>query len=702
MKLLNCLNEQQREAVTAVEGPVLVLAGAGSGKTRVLTYRLAYLMSEYNVNPRNLLGITFTKKAASEMKSRLNNLIGEQASNIWISTFHSFAYKILRREIHNLGISNNFSIFDDEDKNYIIKEVLKELKLNDEEKFSPEFYNQKISLIKNTDTAVSFDIAPYFRLVWELYNKKLKENEALDFDDLLLYNLKLWEELPEILQKYQKQFFYISVDEYQDINPIQYRLVKLLSLAHKNIFVVGDDDQSIYGFRGSNMKIILNFKNDFPDARIIKLEQNYRSTKNILKVANSLVEKNQRRHCKELWCMGTEGEKPYHYEAVDERDEAIFVVDKIKELVREKGRSYSDFAILYRIHAQSRVFEEVLLREGIPYQIIGGNRFLDRKEIKDMLAYLRYLENPKDLTSFERIVNVPRRGIGVQTTKKLLQLLKQKNTDEFSEFMSEVEEILPSRAANKVKQFFLLIHKLKEFKEQLGISEFIQKLTELTGYITEFKKSNTIEDTAKIENIEELINMAYEFEKKNPGTKLSDFLGELSLLSDIDTMDEQVGRVVLLTLHNAKGLEFPVVFMVGMEESLFPHRKAQSPEEIEEERRLCYVGITRAKEKLFFTNASRRSTYKQELYNPISRFLSKDIPLELIESNKLNKNFTEVDLNKFSRVTAKIYCQGDTVFHPLWGKGIIMLPGSIDKEEVLVNFLYEGVIKRVKVWELND
>ncbi|WP_025026146.1 DNA helicase PcrA [Caldalkalibacillus mannanilyticus] len=640
-QMIESLNPQQRRAVVETDGPILLVAGAGSGKTRVLTHRIAYLLAEKRITPWNILAITFTNKAAREMKDRVAALVGGQAEDIWISTFHSMCVRILRRDIDRLGYSRNFSILDSGDQLSVVKEVMKRLNL-DTKKFEPKAIRGSISHFKNelkTPQEVSNLVGNYYDKVvadvYEGYQKTLRTNHALDFDDLIMLTVRLFQEVPDVLDFYQRKFQYIHVDEYQDTNRAQYLLVSLLADRHRNICVVGDTDQSIYMFRGADISIILSFEKDYKDAKVIKLEQNYRSTKRILQAANEVIKNNSSRKAKNLWTENEEGAKITYYRGDNEQGEAYFITEKIQEAI-SKGSKYKDIAILYRTNAQSRVIEEVFLKSNIPYQIVGGTKFYDRKEIKDILAYLRLISNPDDDISFRRIVNVPKRGIGEATVDRLAQYADEKGISMYSA-LAEVDFIgLSSRAANQLASFYDLMRNMIQMVDYLSVTELTEQILEKTEYIEILKKENSIEANARIENIEELLSVTQDFEQKSEDKTLLAFLTELALVADIDQVDddeEEVGnQVLLMTLHSAKGLEFPYVFLVGLEEGIFPHNRALIEEsEMEEERRLAYVGITRAEKELFLTNARMRTLFGRTGMNPESRFIQ-EIPAEILES----------------------------------------------------------------------
>ncbi len=639
MDLLSGLNAEQKEAVLHNEGPLLILAGAGSGKTRVLTHRIAYLIEQHGVYPSNILAITFTNKAARVMKERIAGLIGDLSNDMWVGTFHSICIRILRRDIEKLGYDRSFVIYDTQDQQVVIKECLKELNLNDKN-FPPKSVLETIG--KQKDELIDAEqyekqYASDFRMgkiakVYKLYEKKLKANNALDFDDIIMNTIKLFEKHPEVLEYYQRRFRYILVDEYQDTNTAQYTLVRKMSQAHENLCVVGDDDQSIYGWRGANIRNILDFEKDFKKCCTIKLEQNYRSTQNILDAANHVIGNNTGRKNKSLWTDNKGGSKIVICENDNEHEEALYTAREIQRIISDEDRKYKDFAVLYRINAQSRVLEEMFMREGIPYKIVGGQKFYDRKEIKDIIAYMRLVQNPGDNVSLKRVINVPKRGIGDATVENAEVLAYQTNVSLFT-IISNTEEF-PSlkRAAQKLGSFSLMINKFRTMKENMSISQLLDVVVEDSGILREYELENTVEAQSRIENIKELKSVALEFEKQSEDNSLEEFLAHISLVSDIDSLQEDQDYVVLMTMHSAKGLEFPVVFIPGLEEGVFPGYRAitEGPEQLEEERRLCYVGITRAREKLYMSNARFRTLFGNSSYNRPSRFLA-EIPEELVE-----------------------------------------------------------------------
>ncbi|HZG87464.1 DNA helicase PcrA [Paenibacillus sp.] len=629
------LNPRQREAVEATDGPLLVLAGAGSGKTRVLTHRIAYLIGAKKVAPWAILAITFTNKAAREMQERVAKLVGPQGQDIWVSTFHSMCVRILRRDIGRIGFSQSFSILDSGDQLSVIRNCMKDLNI-DSKKFEPRAVQAAISNAKNeliTPEQFEQKIGDYFdgivAKVYKKYQERLKANNSLDFDDLIMTTIRLFQEEPQVLEFYQNKFQYIHVDEYQDTNRAQYMLCKMLADKHHRICVVGDSDQSIYKWRGADISNILNFEEDYPEARSILLEQNYRSTANILNAANEVIKNNAGRKAKNLWTDQGEGNKIQLYMADSEHEEAYFIAGTIRKN-RSAGRRFGEHAILYRTNAQSRVIEEVLIKSDIPYQIVGGVKFYDRKEIKDLLAYLRLISNPDDDISFARIVNVPKRGIGDTTIDKLGAAAAARGVSMYAMIDGITSVDVTGRAATALREFKEIIDNLSRMVEYLSVTELTEKMLEMTQYRMELQRENTLESKARLENIEEFLSVTMDFEKRNEDKSLVSFLTDLALIADIDSMnddpEEGGDAVILMTMHSAKGLEFPVVFIAGMEENVFPHsRSANDVEELEEERRLAYVGITRAEKELFLTCARMRTLFGRTQANAPSRFLD-EIP----------------------------------------------------------------------------
>lgn len=641
------LNPQQRKAVETTEGPLLIMAGAGSGKTRVLTHRIAYLIATRKAPPWAILAITFTNKAAREMQDRVSALVGgSDGRDIWVSTFHSMCVRILRRDIERIGFSSNFSILDSSDQLSVIRNCMKELNI-DTKKFEPKAVQSMISTAKNeliTPAQYEQKIGDYFEgivaKVYPVYQQRLRNNNSLDFDDLIMKTIELFKEIPEALDFYQKKFQYIHVDEYQDTNRAQYMLCRMLADKHHRICVVGDSDQSIYRWRGADISNILNFEKDYPEASMIMLEQNYRSTSTILDAANEVIGRNSGRKPKKLWTDKGDGDKIKVYHADSEHDEGYFVTTEIHKDIKQ-GKTYRDHAILYRTNAQSRVIEEILIKSDIPYQIVGGIKFYDRKEIKDLLAYLRLLSNPDDDISLTRVINVPKRGIGDTTVAKLADAASQRGVSIYR-VLETVDDLgLSGRTRNALVEFFDMIADLHRMVDYLSVTELTEQILEKSQYRFELQNENTLESRARLENIDEFLSVTLEFEQNNEDKTLVSFLTDLALIADIDSMndneaDKQDGdAVVLMTMHSAKGLEFPVVFIVGMEEGVFPHSRAfLDNEELEEERRLAYVGITRAEEKLFLSCAQIRTLFGRTTANPPSRFLD-EIPEGLKEETNI-------------------------------------------------------------------
>ena len=650
--VLEGLNDKQYEAVVNTQGPCLVIAGAGSGKTKVLTHKIAYLIGENGVKPWNILAITFTNKAANEMKERIAKLVGDDAKDIWMGTFHSICVRILRRFIDRIGFDSSFIIFDTSDQKTLVKGCMKDLAIDDK-LFNDRAVLSEISNAKNEMLEPEIYMARAngdFRkekiaTVYELYQKRLKENNAVDFDDIINYTIKILEENPDILEYYSNKFQYILVDEYQDTNKSQFTLVTMLASRNGNITVVGDNDQGIYSFRGADISNILNFERDFPGTKIIKLEQNYRCTGNILKAANAVIKNNEVKYKKELWTQNEEGHLPKVYQADNEYDEASYIVEQIENLKREEYYKYSDFAVLYRMNTQSRAIEDILRRENIPYKIVGGLKFYERKEIKDTIAYLRLIQNSNDNLSLKRIINEPKRGIGKTSLEKVENLAEASGMSMY-EIIKRADEFGLNRVYLNSREFVNVIEELKAKKDELSVSELIKLTLRKTGYTKALEIENTIEAENRIANLDELLNVAIEFEEEFAENSLQEFLEGITLSSDLDNMEDQEDSVTLMTLHSAKGLEFPVVFLVGMEEGIFPgYQSMMEPKELEEERRLCYVGITRAKENLFLTCSKQRTVFGSTSYNPVSRFLE-EIPEDLLEGYQ--ETFGEPDNNKNS------------------------------------------------------
>lgn len=735
MYYLDDLNPVQREAVEYEDGPLLVLAGAGSGKTRVLTYRIAHLIAR-GVEPSNILAITFTNKAAREMRERVFSLVGSEAQALWVATFHSTCVRILRREIDKLpGYTRSFVIYDTTDQTALVKECLKELNL-DEKKFAPRVVLGSISDAKNRllDTeAFAAQARDYFQgivsRVYGQYQKKLKANNALDFDDIIMLTVRLFRENPDVLRYYQEKFRYILVDEYQDTNHAQYVFINLLAQRYRNLCVVGDDDQSVYGFRGADVQNILDFERDYPEAKVLKLEQNYRSTKHILKAANAVVRNNLERKEKSLWTDNPEGEDIVVYRADNEHDEARFVAEKIRELSDREGRQYSDFAVLYRTNAQFRVFEERFMIEGIPYRIYSGQKFYERMEIKDILAYLRLIHNPSDTMSFSRIVNVPKRGIGKGSLEKVLEYAEEQGMPVLVS-LSEAEYIpgLQTKAVKALKNFYRLLENFRErAKQNVPVTELTEQILQDTGYLALLRQENTGQADGRIENLNEFLSVTaeydanfqkclenYDFEEEGNMLVLGGFLEQVSLVAEIDNYDESEDAVKLMTMHSAKGLEFPVVFAVGMEDGIFPSsRSLMEPYLLEEERRLCYVVVTRAKEKLFLSYAGKRMLYGRSQDCLPSRFLQ-EIPSELVRSEFIDREVlgrgfgTSISTGRFNipgrnwkdrgspvvKSDPQKLQVGDKVKHSVFGKGIVMgVKGEGKEAEITV--VFNGQVKKL-------
>ena len=635
--ILKGLNDKQYEAVVNTEGPCLVIAGAGSGKTKVLTHKIAYLIGEKQVKPWNILAITFTNKAANEMKERIGNLVGDVAADIWMGTFHSICVRILRRFIDRNGFDSSFIIFDTSDQRTLVKTCIKSIGLDDK-MFTDRSVLSEISNAKNemlepeqyTVRANGDFRKEKIALVYEMYQKRLKENNAIDFDDIINYTIKILMENPDVLEYYSDKFHYVLVDEYQDTNKAQFTLVTMLASKNGNITVVGDNDQGIYSFRGADISNILNFERDFPGTKIIKLEQNYRCTGNILKAANAVIKNNEVTYKKELWTENEVGNLPVVYSANNEYDEGTYIAQQIEHLRREEYYKYSDFAILYRMNTQSRAIEEILTRESIPYKIIGGLKFYERKEIKDIISYLRLIQNPSDNLSLKRIINEPKRGIGKTSLDKIEELSNNTGIPMY-EIIKNAEQYGLNRVFLNSREFVNVIEELRTKKDDMKISDLIKETLKKSGYTKALENENTIEAENRIENLDEFLTVAIEFEDESADNKLSDFLEGITLSSDIDNMEETEENVTLMTLHSAKGLEFPVVFLVGMEEGIFPgYKSIGEPKELEEERRLCYVGITRAKEHLFLTCSKQRTIFGSTSCNQVSRFL-REIPSDLLD-----------------------------------------------------------------------
>lgn len=684
---LDDLNQIQKKAVVYNDGPLLIFAGAGTGKTRVITYKVAYLLEQKLATPQEILAITFTNKAANEMKIRVEQLVGENAQDIWIKTFHSTCTKILRNEIERLGYGRNFVIYDEIDQIKLVTECMKELDI-DRKRFNPKAILNLISAAK--EELIDHEKYPetvsdlYQQIasdVYSRYQERLFKANALDFDDLIMLTVIIFRLFPSVLKKYQDRFKYILVDEYQDTNRAQYYLVNLLASKNKNIYVVGDDDQSIYSWRGADIRNILEFEHDYPNAKVIKLEQNYRSTKLILGAANNVVKNNFSRKGKNLWTDNERGKKVFAFEAEDEHNEAEFVVHEINRLIEKRNFKYSDFAIFYRTHAQSRVIEDVFLKRAIPYKIIGGVRFYDRMEIKDITAYLRLISNSNDIVSLHRIINVPHRRIGKMTISTISKFAKINNIT-FNESLQKYEEnhLLSINMRTKIKKFIKMIDYLRDYSSKNSLDKLLVEVWTKTGYIKELENEKTLAAQFRIENLKELLSVVKEFLSENPEGDLDQFLEEMSLVTNIDTYKEGENFVTLMTLHNAKGLEFKVVFIVGMEEGIFPHALSLDDiRQLEEERRLCYVGMTRAKKLLYMINAISRNLYGGIYFNPESRFL-REITDEFIEEVK--ESGLEVIREKLEKFNIS-----DRVVHKKWGMGeIVDLKEIIDDTEAYVLF----------------
>ncbi len=717
-EFLNELNEAQLKAVTSDSGPLLILAGAGSGKTKVLTYRIAYLIKN-GLDPAKILAVTFTNKAAGEMKNRVNNLIGDKGKNIWIGTFHSICARILRREIAQLGYSNSFTIYDEQDKKRLIDQCLKDLNY-DPKKNPPSAISHIISSAKNElidsesfgKKALDYkeEIAAE---VYRLYQDKLYKSHALDFDDLLMLTVNIFELNPNTLERYTNHFEQVFIDEYQDTNRAQYTLVKLLTQKNQNICVVGDSDQSIYRWRGADIRNILNFEKDYKNCQVVTLEQNYRSTQKILEAANALIANNSERKAKNLWTAKSDGENITAFEAQDEHQEAHFVAKTISNYV-DRGADFKDFAVFYRVNAQSRVLEEAFLREGLPYKIIGGLKFYERLEIKDIMAYLRVLVNPNDSVSLQRIINKPRRGIGDTTIAQINKHCKDQNLT-FMEGLKDCRQInsLSNGTVLKINEFLKLIDSLTEIatpqqvearndewgiiaeadsesslrgalatkqSQSFSLANVVEKVLHESGYLKGLRESADVDSQSRLENINEFMNVVKEFENRHPDLTLPLFLEEIALINDVDQLGEDDGYVTIMTMHNAKGLEFEVVFVIGMEEGLFPHfRSLYETAELEEERRLCYVSITRARKKLFLSSAYSRNLYGSGSFNAKSRFLA-EIPMHLLEAAHTPT------IAQFEASTE--FSSGDIVEHKKFGRGTIV---QINEEKVTIQFQAHGL-----------
>ena len=642
--LLEKLNDKQKEAVEYIDGPLLILAGAGSGKTRVLTYKIAYLLEQNIVKPWEILAITFTNKAAKEMKERVAAIVdADNSASIWLGTFHSVCVRILKREIEMLGYSREFNIFDELDKEKVLKEVMKKLNIDDKQ-YPIAYIKSEISKAKNqmkdVDKYIS-EVAGDFRRekignIYKEYQDMLKKNNSIDFDDILMLTVQILLKDSQKLEYYQNKFKYILVDEYQDTNKIQFLLISLLSSLHGNICVVGDESQSIYGFRGADISNILNFEKEFPNSKIVKLEENYRSSQNILSAANEVIKHNKSKIDKNLWTENEVGDKIEYKTLKNEYEEVEYVVDKIDEICKSQSKKYSDFAVLFRTNAQARVLEEVFMKSGTPYKLIGGLKFYSRKEIKDLTSYLKLIQNTNDNVALSRIINEPRRGIGDTALDNVSKIAEEKGISIF-EAICDSDNLTGIRSAGNIIMFRDMIKELVSKKDTMPVSEFMKLVLKVSGYETMLNEDKTKEAEIRFENLLEFIGVAMEFEKENVDNKLGDFLESIALVSDVDNLEEGTEAVTLMTLHSAKGLEFNVVFLVGMEEGLFPSKRSiDEDEEVEEERRLCYVGITRAREKLYLTNTQKRTMYGSTMYSMPSRFIE-EIPSNLYsdEANEI-------------------------------------------------------------------
>ncbi|KAB7672451.1 DNA helicase PcrA [Bacillus sp. B1-b2] len=722
-KILNGLNPEQKDAVISTDGPLLIMAGAGSGKTRVLTQRIAYLMVEKGVNPYNILAITFTNKAAKEMRQRIAVVLGGASEDIWISTFHSMCVRILRKDIDRIGYNRNFTILDTTDQQSVIKGILKDRNI-DPKKYDPRAILASISSSKNeliTPEEYAKTAGDYFSNivsdVYAEYQRRLRKNHALDFDDLIMQTIHLFQRVPEVLEFYQRKFQYIHVDEYQDTNRSQYMLVKLLASRFRNLCVVGDSDQSIYAWRGADISNILSFEKDYPNAKVVMLEQNYRSTKTILQAANQVISNNSSRKDKNLWTENDEGNMIHYYRADSEQGEAQFVIGKIQELRRTRDLSLSDIAILYRTNAQSRVMEEMLLKANIEYSIVGGIKFYDRKEIKDTLAYLRLVSNPDDDISFQRVINVPKRGIGSTSIDKIANFAAMHDMSMF-DALDAIELIgLSPKITKAAAEFRDLVRNFNRMQDYLSVTELVEQIIDKSGYVEMLKAEKSIEAQSRLENIEEFMSVSKNFEDTNEDKSLISFLTDLALVADIDKLDEdgnQADSIVLMTLHSAKGLEFPIVFLIGLEEGVFPHSRSLMEEtEMEEERRLAYVGITRAEQQLFLTNAQMRTLFGRTNMNPPSRFI-KEIPEALLEGlNPVQKpkSSSRPSHSAVSQPVRKAFIRsnttstggegigwnvGDKAVHGKWGTGtVVSVKGEGDSKELDIAFPSPTGIKRL-------
>lgn len=721
--LLNGMNNKQKEAVLKTEGPLLIMAGAGSGKTRVLTHRVAYLIEEKGINPWNVLAITFTNKASKEMRERVNKLLNKGAEDVWVSTFHALCVRILRRDIDQIGYNRAFTIADPGEQKTLVKRILKEQNI-DPQKFDPRTVLGAISNAKNdllTEKEYAERAASMFEQmvakVYTAYQKELRSNQAVDFDDLIMLTIRLFKEKPETLAFYQNKFQYIHVDEYQDTNEAQYTLVNMLAERFKNLCVVGDADQSIYGWRGANMDNIMNFEKDYPDADVVKLEQNYRSTKTILNAANTVIDNNTNRSDKSLWTDNKDGEKISYYRGQSENDESHYVVEKIQEQIKDNHLNYGDFAILYRTNAQSRVIEETFLKSSIPYKMVGGHKFYERLEIRDILGYIRLIANDQDSMSFDRIVNVPKRGIGASSVDKLREFSDMNNWTMLEGAENSALANISGKAEKSLQEFATMIRGLQKMREFLNVTELTKEILKQSGYEANLKKTKTIENETRLENVEEFLSVTQQFDdrweaEEDDSDRYVDFLADLALVSAQDDIEEEPEEVTLMTLHAAKGLEFPVIFLMGLEEGIFPLSRAMlEDDQLEEERRLAYVGITRAERKLYLTNAFSRMLYGRRQSNQASRFIG-EIDESLLEldnqtaapsrnSSYSNQRATAttyrrpaktVERDNGTGADAVVWRIGEKVEHKAWGTGtIVKVSGSGSDAELDIAFKEQGI-----------
>ncbi|KRM90120.1 ATP-dependent DNA helicase [Liquorilactobacillus cacaonum DSM 21116] len=727
-RLLKGMNNKQQEAVLCTEGPLLIIAGAGSGKTRVLTHRVAYLIEEKNVNPWNILAITFTNKAAAEMRERIGKLLEDGANDVWVSTFHALCVRILRRDIDKIGYNRAFTITGTSEQRTLIKHILADLNI-DVKKFDPRTILGAISNAKNdlkSPTQYRMNAkGPFEQVVADVYpeyQKQLENNQAVDFDDLIMLTHRLFKEVPDVLEFYQRKFQYIHVDEYQDTNQAQYELVSQLAQKNRNLCVVGDADQSIYGWRGANMENIMNFEEDYPDATLVKLEQNYRSTKTILQAANSVINNNVNRKAKELWTQNNDGSKIKYYRGQNANDEAFYVVRNIQKMMRTDNYRYNDFAILYRTNAQSRTIEETFMKANIPYKIVGAHKFYDRKEIRDVLAYMQLVTNPQDSLSFERIVNEPKRGIGATSLERLTDFAQNMQMSLLDAASNAVLANISGKASVALTDFANLINDLHVLQDRLSVTELTEKILEKSGYRKVLEDTKSLENQSRLENLDEFLSVTKQFDDSwQPDDENSDpfvdFLADLALVSDQDSLVEEADEVTLMTLHAAKGLEFPIVFLMGMEEGIFPLSRAMMDEnELEEERRLAYVGITRAEKELFLTNAFSRLLYGRRQNNPASRFIE-EIDSDLLQAENQQVSNTNikssstkkeypfgkaqthykmpagtVEENKGTGAEKVGWSVGDKVLHKAWGEGtVVKLSGTGENMELDIAFAGMGI-----------